>query len=97
MYAVAYSNFYSLAQSREFVFMTAFLYLVQDGDTLASITQAQCGDASLAEALAAMNHIEYENLIYSGVNLIIDCDALKAWHPDAPTYTPGPNPDGSYG
>ena len=77
--------------------MTAFLYLVQDGDTLSAIAQAQCGDQSLADALAAMNRIEDPNLVYAGVNLFIDCDALKAWHPDMPSYTPGPNPDGTYG
>ena len=77
--------------------MTAFLYLIQEGDTLASIAQTQCGDPSLVDALAAMNHIEDVNVIYAGANLIIDCDALRAWHPDTPPYTPGPNPDGTYG
>ena len=38
-----------------------------------------------------------ESLCYAGANLIIDCDALRAWHPDTPPYTPGPNPDGTYG
>ncbi len=77
--------------------MTAFLYLIQEGDTLASIAQAQCGDPSLVDALASMNHIEDPNTIYAGANLIIDCDALRTWHPDTPSYTPGPNPDGTYG
>ncbi len=77
--------------------MSGFLYLIQSGDTLSSIAQQQCGDANLAPALAAMNRIEDPNLIYSGVNLIIDCDALRAWKPGDKPVLPGPNPDGTYG
>ena len=77
--------------------MAGFVYLIQEGDTLGSIAQAQCGDPSLANALAALNRIEDVNTIYAGVNLIIDCDALHAWNPNSPPYQPGPNPDGTYG
>ena len=77
--------------------MAGFLYLVQDGDTLSGIAQQQCGDVKLADALAFMNRIEDPNTIYSGVNLIIDCDALKTWQPNSAPIMPGPNPDGTYG
>ena len=76
---------------------TGNMYLIQPGDTLASIAQSQCGDASLADALAALNRIEDVNMIYAGANLIIDCRALVAWHPEMPPFTPGPNTDGTYG
>ena len=77
--------------------MAGFIYLIQEGDTLSTIAQNQCGDPSLATALAALNRIEDVNTIYAGVNLIIDCDALRAWTPGTQPYTPGPNPDGTYG
>ena len=77
--------------------MAGFLYLIQEGDTLSTIAQSQCGDPSLANALAAINRIEDPNTIYAGVNLIIDCDALRTWTPGTQPYTPGPNPDGTYG
>jgi len=77
--------------------MTATVYMIQPGDTLSTIAQTQCGDASLANALAALNRIEDVNTIYAGVNLIIDCDALRNWNPNSPPPQPGPNPDGTYG
>jgi hypothetical protein len=77
--------------------MAGDLYLVQDNDTLTSIAEKVCGDAKLADALAAMNRIEDPNHVYSGVQLIIDCEALKNWSPESQPFTPGPNPDGTYG
>ena len=77
--------------------MTAQLYLIQPGDTLAAIAQAVCGDASLVNAIAATNRIEDPNSIQAGQNLIIDCDALRTWTPGQAPAVPGPNPDGTYG
>ncbi len=77
--------------------MPGFVYLIQDGDTLFTIAQQQCGDGNLADALAAMNRIEDPNMIFAGANLIIDCEALQQWNPQSPPYIPGPNPDGTYG
>ena len=70
--------------------MPVQLYQIQPGDTLASIAKQVCGDASLAGAIAARNHIDDPNVIYAGQNLVIDCDALRGGDP-------GPNPDGTFG
>jgi hypothetical protein len=77
--------------------MVGYIYLIQDGDTLFTIAQQQCGDGSLYQALAAMNNIENPDLIYAGDNLVIDCDALLTWTPGSMPSMPGPNPDGTYG
>ncbi len=77
--------------------MAGYLYMIQDGDTLFDICQRECGDGSLYQALAALNHIENPDWIFAGENLIIDCEALLAWSPDAARPMPGPNPDGTYG
>jgi hypothetical protein len=77
--------------------MTAQLYQIQPGDTLAKIAQQVCGDTSLVNAIAATNRIEDPNTIYAGQNLIIDCDALRNWQPGQQPDVPGPNPDGTYG
>jgi|GEM_PF-5407662 hypothetical protein len=77
--------------------MTGYLYLIQEGDTLFNIALQECGDGNLYQALAALNNIEDPDLIYAGSNLIIDCDALRAWTPGTTMSRPGPNPDGTYG
>jgi hypothetical protein len=77
--------------------MPGYLYMIQPGDSLATIAQQQCGDANFVDALAAMNHIQDVNLIFAGVNLIIDCEALATWTPGSTPPLPGPNPDGTYG
>jgi len=77
--------------------MAGELYLIQDGDTLSGIAESQCGDVNLVDALAAMNRIEDPNLIFAGQVLLIDCEALQSWTPDAPSFLMGPNPDGTYG
>jgi hypothetical protein len=77
--------------------MTGYLYLIQEGDTLYDIAERECGDGSLYQALAALNHIDDPNWIYAGANLVIDCDALRAWTPGSTPPRPGPNPDGTYG
>jgi hypothetical protein len=77
--------------------MVGYIYLIQDGDTLFTIAQQQCGDGALYQALAAMNNIENPDLIYAGDNLVIDCDALLTWTPGSMPSMPGPNPDGTYG
>ncbi len=77
--------------------MPGYLYMIQPGDTLSTIAQQECGDASLADALAALNHLQDPNMIFAGANLIIDCDALRAWTPGSTPPLPGPNPDGTYG
>jgi hypothetical protein len=77
--------------------MAGLVYIFQDGDTLASIAEKQCGDAKLADAIADMNRIEDPTSLFSGVQLILDCDALKAWNPNAAPFTGGPNEDGTFG
>lgn len=77
--------------------MAGMVYIFQDGDTLAKIAEKECGDAKLADALAAMNRIEDPSLLYSGVPLILDCDALKVWHPAAQPFTGGPTVDTTFG
>ena len=77
--------------------MTAQLYLILPGDTLASIANQVCGDASLAIAIAAANHIEDPNFIVEGSNLLIDCDALRSGVVGQAPDGPGPNPDGTFG
>jgi hypothetical protein len=71
--------------------------MIQEGDSLSSIAQSVCGDASLVNAIAAYNHIDNSNFIVAGTNLIIDCDALHAWKPGDAPAVPGPNPDGTFG
>lgn len=78
--------------------MAGNLYTIQDGDTLFTIAQQECGDGSLYTALAALNNIANPDTIYAGTNITIDCDALSAWMPGTPPAgIPGPNPDGTYG
>ncbi len=77
--------------------MAGYLYLIQEGDTLFDIAERECGDGSLYPALAALNHIDDPNMIYAGANLVIDCDAIRAWTPGSTPPPPGPNPDGTYG
>jgi hypothetical protein len=87
----------ALLTSRRIMAMAGMVYIFQEGDTLATIAEKQCGDAKLADALAAMNRIEDPSMLYSGVHIILDCDALKAWHPDAQPFTGGPNFDRTVG
>ncbi len=57
----------------------AITYVIQEGDTLSGIAQQVCGDASLYDALAALNNISNPDLIYAGNTLIVDCSAMLAW------------------
>lgn len=73
--------------------MAPIIYVIQEGDTLTSIAEKQCGDVALAAALAGMNRLDTSTELEPGGSLILDCYAAKDWHPDSAPLTPGPETD----